>query len=96
MQIDSSLSGYNYQGRVRDIDKGGSQQNAAEEQAVKRGPGNPTVSSTVLSTSLANVLWAVGSANAPTYQDSPTPASAEDKAEAQVQWVRSAYSEYDD
>ncbi|MDS7596478.1 hypothetical protein [Agrobacterium tumefaciens] len=93
MQIDSSLSGYNYQ-RVRDVEKTGGKPNAAEEQAVKRGPGNPTVSSTVLSTSLANMLWAVGSTNAPGYVDVQAHASAEDKAEAQAEWVRSAYSEH--
>ena len=43
--------------------------------------------------SLANVLWAVGSGNAPALQETAT-ASPEDKAKAQVEWVRSAYSEY--
>lgn len=95
MQIESNIGGYNYQGRIREIEKTGSAQSTPEEQAVKRGPGNPTVSSTILSHSLANVLWAVGSGNAPAYQDTPAAASAEDKAEAQAEWVRSAYSEYE-
>jgi hypothetical protein len=93
MQIESNIGGYNYQGRIRDIEKAGSAQSAPEEQAVKRGPGNSTVSSTILSQSLANVLWAVGNGSAPAYQDAAT-ASPEDKAEAQAEWVRSAYSEY--
>ena len=93
MQIESNIGGYNYQGRIRDLEKAGSSQSTPEEQAVKRGPGNPTVSSTILSQSLANVLWAVGNGSAPAYQDTPT-ASAEDKAEAQAEWVRGAYSEY--
>ncbi|MCW8056442.1 hypothetical protein [Agrobacterium tumefaciens] len=93
MQIESNIGGYNYQGRVRELEKAGGAQNAVEEQAVKRNPGNPTVSSTILSQSLANVLWAVGNGSAPAYQD-PAAASAEDKAEAQAEWVRSAYSEY--
>ena len=93
MQIESNIGGYNYQGRIRDIEKAGSAQSAPEEQAVKRGPGNPTVSSTILSQSLANVLWAVGNGSAPASQDAAT-ASPEDKAEAQAEWVRSAYSEY--
>ena len=93
MQIESNIGGYNYQGRVRELEKAGGAQNAAEEQAVKRSPGNPTVSSTILSQSLANVLWAVGNGSAPAYQDTAA-ASAEDKAEAQADWVRSAYSEY--
>ncbi|QKJ90314.1 hypothetical protein [Agrobacterium pusense] len=93
MQIESNIGGYNYQGRIRDIEKAGSAQSAPEEQAVKRGPGNPTVSSTILSQSLANVLWTVGNGSAPAYQDAAT-ASPEDKAEAQAEWVRSAYSEY--
>ncbi|MGV2068004.1 hypothetical protein [Agrobacterium sp. 22-226-1] len=93
MQIESNIGGYNYQGRIRDIEKAGSAQSAPEEQAVKRGPGNPTVSSTILSQSLANVLWAVGNGSAPVYQDAAA-ASPEDKAEAEVEWVRSAYSEY--
>ncbi|MDH7806300.1 MULTISPECIES: hypothetical protein [unclassified Rhizobium] len=93
MQIESNIGGYNYQARVRDIEKPGSAQNAPEEQAVKRGPGNPTVSSTVLSRSLANVLWAVGNGGAPAH--TPAATSDEDKAEAQAEWVRSAYSEYE-
>ncbi len=93
MQIESNIGGYNYQGRIRDIEKAGSAQSAPEEQAMKRGPGNPTVSSTILSQSLANVLWAVGNGNAPARQDTPA-ASAEDTAEAQAEWVRSAYSQY--
>ncbi len=93
MQIESNIGGYNYQGRIRDIEKAGSAQSAPEEQTVKRGPGNPTVSSTILSKSLANVLWAVGNGSAPARQDTPA-ASAEDTADAQVEWVRSAYSEY--
>ncbi|OAE38248.1 hypothetical protein [Agrobacterium tumefaciens] len=93
MQIESSIGGYNYKGRIRDIEKAGGAQNAPEEQAVNRGPGNPTVSSTILSQSLANVLWAVGSGNAPALQETAT-ASPEDKAKAQVEWVRNAYSEY--
>jgi hypothetical protein len=93
MQIESNIGGYNYQARVRDIEKPGSAQSAPEEQAVKRGPGNPTVSSTVLSRSLANVLWAVGNGSAPAHTQAAT--SAEDKAEAQAEWVRSAYSEYE-
>ncbi|MGV1924186.1 hypothetical protein ACQZ6S_02700 [Agrobacterium tumefaciens] len=93
MQIESNIGGYNYQARVRDIEKSGSAQSAPEEQAVKRGPGNPTVSSTVLSRSLANVLWAVGNGSAPAHTQAAT--SAEDKAEAQAEWVRSAYSEYE-
>ncbi|CUX27881.1 hypothetical protein HW571_24225 [Agrobacterium genomosp. 3] len=95
MQIESNIGGYNYQGRIREIEKTGSAQSTPEEQAVKRGPGNPTVSSTILSHSLANVLWAVGNGSAPAYQDTPAVASAEDKAEAQAEWVRSAYSEYE-
>jgi hypothetical protein len=88
MQIESNIGGYNYQARVRDIEKPGSAQNAPEEQAVKRAPGNPTVSSTILSHSLANVLWAVGNGSA------PAAASAEVEVEAKAEWVRSAYSEY--
>ncbi|MCW0980050.1 hypothetical protein OK142_04445 [Agrobacterium sp. BT-220-3] len=88
MQIESNIGGYNYQGRIRDIEKAGNAQSAPEEQAVKRGPGNPTVSSTILSQSLANVLWAVGNGSA------PAAASAEVEVEAKAEWVRSAYSEY--
>lgn len=95
MQIESNIGGYNYQGRIRDIEKTGSAQNAPEEQAVKRGPGNPTVSSTILSHSLANVLWAVGNGSAQAYQDAAA-ATPEDKVEAQVERVRNIYSEFTD
>jgi hypothetical protein len=91
MQIDSSLSGYQYQGRIRDIDQTSVDAAAAEQQQSKRGPGNPTVSSTLLSSSLANVLWAVGGAQAPVDSEAAAPVSVEEKAEAQVQFVQHAY-----
>ena len=67
MQIESNIGGYNYQGRIRDIEKAGSAQSAPGEQAVKRGPGKPNGSSTILSRSRANVLCAVGNGSAPAY-----------------------------
>lgn len=97
MHIESNIGGYNYQGRIRDIEKPGSAKVAQEEPAAKRLPGNNTVSSTILSHSLANMLWAVSNRGASTFQDRPAAAIAEDgAADPQVEWVRSAYSEYEE
>jgi hypothetical protein len=95
MQINSSLSGYGYNGRIREMETVAPKPTSQEEQQSGRGPGTPTVSSTVLSSSLANMLWAVGGAQAPVDGDAVAPVSTVDKAEAQVQWVKSAYTEYD-
>jgi hypothetical protein len=94
MQIDSSLSGYQHQGRLRDLDKTTAEALAQEPPTIKRPSGNATISSTLLSSSLANSLWAVGGARAPVDQDAAAPVSAEEKIAAQAEWVRGAYSEY--
>lgn len=95
MQINSNLSGYGYNGRIREMETVAPKPAAQEEQKSGRGVGTPTVSSTVLSSSLANMLWAVGGAQAPVDREAVAPVSTVEKAEAQVQWVKSAYTEYD-
>lgn len=95
MQIESSVSGNPYQGRIQELDKKIAEPAQQEQQQNKR-TGVPTVSSTVLSSSLANVLWAVGGARAPVDKDASKPISAEEKVAAQMEWVQGAYQEYEE
>lgn len=95
MQIESSVSGNPYQGRIHDLDKKNAEP-VQQEQEQSRRSGTPTVSSTVLSSSLANVLWAVGGARAPVDQDGSKPISAEEKVAAKMEWVQGAYQEYEE
>jgi hypothetical protein len=95
MQIESSISGNPYQGRIQELDKK-IVEPAQQEQEQSRRSGTPTVSSTVLSSSLANVLWAVGGARAPVDKDASKPISAEEKVAAKMEWVQGAYQEYEE
>ncbi|MNE67075.1 hypothetical protein D3C80_1626630 [compost metagenome] len=95
MQIESSVSGNPYQGRIHELDKK-IVEPVQQEQEQSRRSGPPTVSSTVLSSSLANVLWAVGGARAPVDKDASKPISAEEKVAAKMEWVQGAYQEYEE
>ena len=95
MQIDTNLGSYQSKGRVATNDKALPASEPASETARQSNPLNPSFSRTVLSNSLANVLWEVGGSRTENPRTSPSRMVKTDHEERQLNWVRNAYAEYE-
>jgi hypothetical protein len=84
MKIDSGHNGYYYQGRSSDTDRKPEEAPQREAATTSRFPNALTGSSTLLSQSLANALWVMGSGDA---TDAQTGSISQD-------WVMDRYQEF--
>lgn len=84
MKIDSGLSGYNYPNRTQDVDRKTEEAPQRETATFQRSPNALTGSSTLLSSSLANALWAVESGEAFSANEQTIPSG----------WVQDVYQEF--
>ncbi|MBW6421181.1 hypothetical protein KX729_06975 [Rhizobium sp. XQZ8] len=86
MKIDSGLNGYHYPNRTVEMDRKTEEAAPRETVTFQRSADAITGSSTLLSSSLANALWAVETGDAASFSEH-MPAMSSD-------WVAGAYEEF--
>jgi hypothetical protein len=87
MKIDSGLNGYHYPNRTVEMDRKIEEAPQREAVTFQRSADAITGSSTLLSSSLANALWAVESGDTASFNAEQMPAISSD-------WVAGAYEEF--
>lgn len=95
MHIEGNQSEYSRNGRVTTVEKPVAQPQQQEANQPRRMPGNPSISRTILSHSLANVLWEVSDTSDTVEKTPANNNTAIDTSESSLRWVKSAYSEYE-
>ncbi|WP_117190573.1 hypothetical protein [Rhizobium terrae] len=86
MKIDSGLNGYHYPNRTQEPDRKTEETQQRETPRFQRSPNALTGSSTLLSSSLANALWAVEAGDTASSEVS-MPTLSQD-------WVEDRYQEF--
>jgi hypothetical protein len=94
MKIDSGLSGYPYPTRSYAIERVTEEAAQRDAEPPRRSGTAITGSSTLLSSSLANALWGMGSGEDASAAGAGTAAAA--APELPVDWVEELYLEFSD